>query len=93
MARMIPHPHSFPLQLLLGKISQDSHPGERVVTQFLSLTKNVLHILLIYQIIHVLTNHWEVNFSAIKGTTATIKPSTTVILNLVIKKQKNPLVF
>lgn len=91
---MIPHPHSLPPQLLSGKISQDSHPGKRAVMQFLSLTKNVLDILLIHQIIHVLTNHQEVNFSAIKGTKATIKSPLTVILNLVIKKpKKTPYVF
>lgn len=59
--------------------------------QFLSLTKNVLDILLIYQVIHILTDHREVNFSAIKGTKATIKSPLTVILNLVIKKPKNPM--
>lgn len=90
MARMVPHAHSFPLQLLSGKISQDSHPGKRAVMQFLSLTKNILDILLIYQVIHVLTDHWEVDFSAIKGTKASIKSLLTVILNLVIKKPKKP---
>lgn len=70
-------------QDIIGLLSrQKEHNTVSVGKQNKKLTKDVLHILLPYQIIHILANHWKIDLSEMKGTAATLGALATLSLYL-----------